>query len=65
MDKHSANLNVKNLCSRKLWELLTEKEQPTLARHKQACHQELLFRRHYLPELHQLQGQNPRPLDLH
>ncbi len=43
----NSNLDVKNLSSRKLWELLPCLEQPQ----QYLAEQELLIRKHYLDEL--------------
>ncbi|HEY3699226.1 MAG TPA: hypothetical protein VGK97_07835 [Spongiibacteraceae bacterium] len=50
--KQEANLDVKNLCSRKLWELATSTELDADEMRTIAC--ELQLRRHYLHELEQL-----------
>ena len=48
MNNQQTEINVKNLCSRKLWELLKNAEWQT------AIEQELSGRRHYLEELQTL-----------
>ncbi len=61
MNNFRPAIDVKNLCSRKLWELLNEQQCGITARN--ACERELLERRHYLPELQQLRRQRgPRPI---
>ena len=52
------NINVKNLCSRKLWELISSPSNGLPVPQKSACKQELIARNHYLPELKQLQHQH-------
>ena len=49
-------INVKNLCSRKLWELLTEQQNNSRPNDKLACEAELLQRRHYTAELQRLRS---------
>ncbi len=54
--KHQT-LDVKNLCSRKLFELLAAGEDPNLTRQQQhTVEQELLERHHYVRELQHLRG---------
>ena len=54
----ASNLNVENLCSRKLWEMLVEQQQATSPLYGQLMHNrlesELLKRRHYVAELQAL-----------
>jgi hypothetical protein len=49
------NVNVKNLCSRKLWELLKNAEWQSNTE-RFAIESELSDRRHYVKELEQLSG---------
>lgn len=52
----NSRLDVKNLCSRKLFELLTIEDYQYLSRQQQrTVQQELEARRHYLEELSNLQ----------
>ena len=52
MTTQSSTIDVKNLCSRKLWELLAiECPQQLNTQVKTHIEQELLTRRHYLKEL--------------
>ena len=52
------SIDVKNLCSRKLWEILTCIDATALsAQQKNSIEAELRERRHYLPEL-QFRQQN-------
>ena len=53
MNNQQTEINVKNLCSRKLWELLKNAEWQT-ASERFAIEQELSGRRHYLEELQTL-----------
>ncbi|GAB3375757.1 hypothetical protein NCG89_03760 [Spongiibacter taiwanensis] len=53
MNNQNSEINVKNLCSRKLWELLKNAEWQNNAE-RFAIEQELSGRRHYLRELKQL-----------
>lgn len=53
MDNQNQEINVKNLCSRKLWELLKNAEWQDNAE-RFAIERELSGRRHYLEELKQL-----------
>lgn len=51
------SLDVKNLCSRKLFELLSIEEELGLSRQQlQSVEAELLQRQHYLQELGKLRG---------
>lgn len=50
-DTGPAPVDIKNLCSRKLLELMQEDRRPD--QHRQAIADELLQRRHYLKELQQ------------
>lgn len=59
MNEHSNAINVKNLCSRKLWELLKNAEWQSRAE-KFAIESELSGRRHYLRELEQLSARETR-----
>ena len=43
-------IDIDNLCSRKLWEILTVEQQLDRLE-QQTIEQELLARRHYIPEL--------------
>lgn len=53
MNTHT--IDIKNLCSRKLWELLVENQQSAQKSiDNQILEQELLSRRHYLNELQKL-----------
>ena len=56
MKNTTTDLNVKNLCSRKLWELLSSPYNRLPVHQKSACEQELIARNHYLTELQKLQG---------
>ncbi len=53
MNEHNSEINVKNLCSRKLWDLLKNAEWHNAAQ-RFAIERELSGRRHYLRELEQL-----------
>lgn len=53
MNKQNTEIDVKNLCSRKLWELLKNAEWQS-ASEKFAIEQELSGRRHYIDELETL-----------
>jgi hypothetical protein len=53
MNRQSNDVNVKNLCSRKLWELLKNAEWQTSSE-RFAIESELSGRRHYIKELEQL-----------
>ena len=56
MNTNNTDINVKNLCSRKLWQLLNDK---TIASPQlDACEMELLTRQHYLYEMRNLRKQN-------
>ncbi|WP_159267630.1 hypothetical protein [Zhongshania aliphaticivorans] len=55
MNKQSNDMNVKNLCSRKLWELLKNAEWQSNTE-RFAIETELSDRRHYVEELEQLSG---------
>jgi hypothetical protein len=59
MNKQSSNMNVKNLCSRKLWELLKNAEWQSNTE-RFAIETELSGRRHYVKELEQLSGLETR-----
>lgn len=51
-------LDVKNLCSRKLWEILqSEQSQPLDLEQKNTVIKELIMRRHYIKELAKLNQQ--------
>ncbi|MDX1505521.1 MAG: hypothetical protein R3221_07375 [Spongiibacter sp.] len=50
MNKQTTEINVKNLCSRKLWEILKNAEWQNSSQ-RFAIEQELSGRRHYLEEL--------------
>jgi len=52
------DINVKNLCSRKLWELISSPRNGLPVNQKSACEKELMARNHYLSELQQLQHQH-------
>jgi len=52
MKQQTQNLDVKNLCSRKLWELAASSEVD--AQELRAIASELQLRRHYLNELENL-----------
>jgi hypothetical protein len=56
MNRKNTELNVKNLCSRKLWELIRD-EGNNSSLQKNNCEQELLVRNHYISELQQLRQQ--------
>jgi hypothetical protein len=52
------NIDVTNLCSRKLWEILTIEQQQNLSyQQKHQIEQELIARQHYLQELAKLRQQ--------
>jgi hypothetical protein len=52
------NIDVTNLCSRKLWEILTVDQLQTLSyQQKHQIEQELITRQHYLQELAKLRQQ--------
>ncbi|MFT4920615.1 MAG: hypothetical protein ACJA1T_000922 [Zhongshania aliphaticivorans] len=53
MNKQNQEVNVKNLCSRKLWELLKNAEWQDKSE-RFAIERELSGRRHYIKELEQL-----------
>jgi hypothetical protein len=53
MNKQNNDVNVKNLCSRKLWELLKNAEWQNSSE-RFAIESELSGRRHYIRELEQL-----------
>lgn len=53
------NINVKNLCSRKLWELISSPRNSVPVNQQSACKQELIARNHYRHELQQLQHRHP------
>ncbi|MFT6592220.1 MAG: hypothetical protein ACJAU3_000273 [Zhongshania sp.] len=55
MNKQTNDVNVKNLCSRKLWELLKNAEWQSNTE-RFAIESELSDRRHYVKELEQLSG---------
>lgn len=52
MKQHSQTIDVKNLCSRKLWELVAHRE--VSSQEMLAIASELQLRRHYLQELETL-----------
>ena len=57
--ENSTNIDVKNLCSRKLFELLSIRaDRPLSLQQQYYVEQELLSRRHYIRELDQLRGLN-------
>ncbi|WP_372864480.1 hypothetical protein [Spongiibacter sp.] len=58
MNNQNREINVKNLCSRKLWELLKNAEWQN-SRERCAIERELSGRRHYIDELKSLE--NPAP----
>ena len=60
MNNQQTEINVKNLCSRKLWELLKNAEWQT-ASERFAIEQELSGRRHYLEELQTLSWKRNSP----
>lgn len=50
-----STIDVKNLCSRKLWEILiVEQNQSLSCNQRSQIEQELIIRRHYLQELAKL-----------
>jgi hypothetical protein len=52
---NETQLDVKNLCSRKLWEiLLIDKQQPLSGSQRTLVEQELITRQHYIRELKSL-----------
>ena len=53
MNNQNREIDVKNLCSRKLWELLKNAEWQSVSE-KFAIEQELSGRRHYIDELETL-----------
>lgn len=54
---NNPNLDIKELCSRKLFELLMIKENSALSQQQQKCvESELVSRQHYLRELGKLRG---------
>ena len=59
MNNQNTEINVKNLCSRKLWELLKNAEWQTTSE-RFAIEQELSGRRHYLEELRSLSVKETR-----
>ena len=59
MNKQSTEINVKNLCSRKLWEILKNAEWHNSSQ-RFAIEQELSGRRHYLEELKSLSVRETR-----
>lgn len=59
MNKQSTEINVKNLCSRKLWEILKNAEWNNSSQ-RFAIEQELSGRRHYLEELKSLSAKETR-----
>jgi hypothetical protein len=57
--EQTPDINVKNLCSRKLWELLAKDPSKKLnQQEKNHIHQELLSRQHYLKEINSWLTQN-------
>ena len=52
------HIDVKNLCSSKLWEILKQKPRSTVSHLvRQRAEQELLVRRHYVEEISSLREQ--------
>ncbi|MFA7554807.1 MAG: hypothetical protein WCY88_11200 [Spongiibacteraceae bacterium] len=58
MRNEHSTIDVKNLCSRKLWDILNLKQPQMLdSQQKRTIEQELIIRQHYLKELASLNQQ--------